>query len=321
MQGNCTRRRPYSLNAIVASVILGLILTVAPRSVFAGIDDILQAVRESEFRFARVTSKVPFIPLGWGVYQNYPGTEFKNDTGSLPSAEVEENTISIGGILPAYVSKRNMFLLGGDIAWDYINVQSGPYSDQHIVRLTPVAAWMNQLDEDETVGAFAAPILSKDLAADQPVAVNGFAGVIGMHWSSDTLQWVYGGVYQYNFGESALYPYLGAQWLPTPRLSLSLLIPWPTIAYSPADRWLLQLGIAPGGSTWVKRGDGFESTQSFGSWNLYAGTAYQLQGPYWLFAGVGVTGNRGLTSTWGGVENRFEAQSSPVYILAIQLRP
>ena len=67
-----------------------------------------------------------------------------------------------------------MFLLGGDVGRDDIQVRSGPYRNQRVVRLMPVTAWMHQFGEDETLGAFVAPMLSKEQLGDQPWAVNGF---------------------------------------------------------------------------------------------------------------------------------------------------
>jgi hypothetical protein len=298
-----------------------LCLMVLPRPGAAAIDDILEAIRQSEFRFSRAVSEVPFFPAGWLQYHFYPSSEFRDEAGVLPSAEVTESTIGLGGVLPVYVEQRDMVLLGGDVASDTIKVRSGPYRDQRILRVTPVAAWLHQFGKDDMLGAFVAPIFSQETLNDQPWSVSGFAGVIGMHWQSDTLQWFYGGVYEQSFGEEAFYPYLGLQWAPTPQWVLALLFPWPTISYAPAHRWLLQVGIAPGGSSWISRGDGFESTQTFGSWNLNAGIAYQLEGPWWLHAGAGLTGLRGLTHNVSGDETWFEAQSSPVYTVAIQFRP
>jgi len=283
-------------------------------------EDIIEAIRQSEFRFARQTAEVPFIPMGWMQMRSYPRSEFEDEGNVLPSADVAERSFSMGAVLPVHVAKRDMFLLGADVARDDINVRAGPYRDQRVLRVTPVAAWMHQSGE-ETIGVFAAPIFSKEQIGDQPWAVNGFAGVIGIHWYSDALQLFYGGVYEHSFGDDIVYPYFGLQWLPTPNLSVALIFPWPTLTYVPTDRWLLQLGVSPGGSSWVSRGDGFESAQSLSSWNLTAGAGYRLTGRYWLFTGAGITGLRGFTSERGGEETRLEAQPSPVYTIAIQYRP
>jgi len=298
-----------------------LALALGPLTAFAGMDDIVEAIRQSEFSFARSVSEVPFYPVGWAQNQFYPRTQFADEAGVLPDGEVVENTFSLGVVLPAYVAKRDMLLLGADLAWDNLDVRSGPYQDQSILRLTPVAAWLHQFGEKETVGAFVAPIFSQELRGDQPWGTSGYGGVIGMHWFSDEWQLLYGGVYQYSYGQNTGYPYLGVLWLPSPKWSLSLAFPWPTITYVPRDRWLLQVGLAPGGSSWVKNGDGYETTESLGSWNLTAGAACRLHGKFWLYAGGGVAGLRGVNIEGGGDQTHFESKPGPVFTLALQFRP
>jgi hypothetical protein len=118
-----------------------------------------------------------------------------------------------------------------------------------------------------------------------------------------------------------VYPYVGVLWLPTPKCSFALILPWPTITYTPRDRWLLQLGIAPGGSSWVGRSDGYETTATFGSFMLNAGTSYRLQENIWLYGGVGIAGFRGLKIGSDSDRPRFEAQPGPVFTLALNFRP
>ena len=308
-------------NVMRSVVALMLALATGPLTAFAGMNDILEAIQQSEFRFARSVSEVPFFPVGWAQDRFYPRAQFKDERGALPNGEVVENTFDLGCVLPAYVAKRDMLLLGTDVAWDNLDVQSGPYADQSVLRLAPVAAWLHQFGENETVGAFVAPIFSKELREGQPWGANGYGGVIGMHWFSDEFQLLYGGVYQYSFGQHAGYPYLGMMWMPTPRCSLALVFPWPTFTYTPADRWILQLGISPGGSSWVRRGAGFETTESVASWDLAAGAGYRLHGKLWLFAGAGLAGLRGVKIEGGGDQTRFESKPGAVFTLALQIRP
>jgi hypothetical protein len=316
-----TIRFPRSLGDALRRAGLALLLVLLSVPSHAAVDDILDAIRQSEFRFARGGSEVPFVPVGWLQYRHYPATGFRDDRGLLPPAEATEHTLSLGAVVPVHVEQRDMILLGADLARDSIKVQSGPYRDQRVARITPVAAWLHQFGTDHTLGAFIAPVISKEYEQDRPWSVNGFAGLIGMYWYSNTLQWVYGGVYESYFGERRLYPYLGLQWNPTPQWSLALLFPWPTITYSPAKRWLVQLGISPGGSSWSAHDSGYESTHAFGSWNTTFGVGYQLHGSWWLYAGAGRTGFRGATLTTSGTERNLDADRSPVYTIAIQFRP
>ncbi len=172
-------------------------------------DDILEAIKQSEFSFARSASDVPFFPVGWLQDNYYSAAEFEDQEGVRPTAEVTEHTFSAGAVLPVYVAKRDMWVLGGDLAWDRIDIQQGPYQDQSVLRVTPVAAWLHQYGEKDMVGIFVAPIFSKEQRADQAWATSGYGGVVALHWYSDQFQLLYGGVYEYSFGQHALYPYAG----------------------------------------------------------------------------------------------------------------
>jgi opacity protein-like surface antigen len=84
---------------------------------------------------------------------------------------------------------------------------------------------------------------------------------------------------------------------------------------------LLQLGLAPGGSSWVQRGNDLETTQSFGSWNLNAGAGYRLYDKLWVYGGVGLAGLRVVKIESGGDQTRFESKPGAVFTLALQIRP
>jgi len=304
-----------------AAVVLLLILLLGALPARAGMQETLEAIQASEFRFARTKSEVPFMPMGWVQDRYYPNSTFETEDGNLATASVAENTVGLGAVLPAYVAPRDMLLLGGDLSLDNIAVKSGPYADQSVLTLTPVGAWLHQFGEDDLVAAFVAPMFSYELRAAEDWGVSGYGGVVGMHYFNDRFQLLYGGVYQNSFGDSMGYPYLGLNWLPTPRWSIALVIPWPTISYAISDRWLVQLAVAPGGSSWVQRDGHFESTQSLSSWNMTLGASYRIYDKLWLFAGAGVAGFRSVTIEDEASENRLESKPSPVFSVALQFRP
>lgn len=306
--------------AALSRILLAAALAACAGPLRAGVDDIFEAIRASEFRFGRAKSEVPFPPLGWAQFRAYETAQFSDTQGARPPAEASEQTYNLGALVPVYVATRDMVLLGGDLTQTTIRVRSGPYANQRVQEATLVAAWMHQFGS-ETLAAFVAPIYSRDAASDQASSVNGWGGVIGMHWQSDTLQWLYGAVLEYNFGGYALYPYVGAFWLPTPRLSVALAVPWPTVAYSLSDRWLLEAGLSPGSSNWVSRGSSVQSTQSLGSWNFSVGAAYRITGHFWLYGGAGRTLGRSFTHGSDEGETRYDAESRPIFTLALQFRP
>jgi opacity protein-like surface antigen len=304
------------------ALLCALLLALAPLRSPGGAAEIMKAVQESDFRFSRSTSEVPFMPMAWAQNRYYTKTTLEDTQGIKPEAVVFEDTINFGFVMPTYVAKRDMVVVGMDTAWDKIEIRSGPYEDQSILRITPIFGYMRQIDQSDLFAAFVAPIFSKEMVGGGAGwGTSAYSGVIGMHWSSDSLQWIYGGVLENSYGRRALYPYAGLMWLPTPKCSLSLIIPWPTITYTPRDRWLLQLGLAPGGSSWVGRADGYETTLTFGSFTLNAGASYRLHGRIWLYGGAGIAGLRGLKIGSDSDRPRFDAQPGPVFTLALHFRP
>ncbi|MEX0330782.1 MAG: DUF6268 family outer membrane beta-barrel protein [Puniceicoccaceae bacterium] len=302
------------------SVFLLLNLFLAGTVAHGGMQEVLEAVRESEFRFARSVSDVPFLPLGWVQDTYYPNAGFEPKRGNLPNVTIAQNTFSAGAVYPVDVRKREMVLVGGDLTMDFVGVKTGPFRDQRVLRLTPVAAWLKQASRDDLVGVFVAPMISKELKSGGPWGFSGYGGIVAMHYFSDTLQFLYGGVYHNNFGQHAAYPYLGVNWIPNSKWSVALVFPWPTIVYAPDKNWILQLGLAPGGGSWVRRRDSYEITEYLGSWNLQAGIGYRLYSHFWLVASGGMAGLRG----WELGDSdalRYESKPSAVFALALQFRP
>ena len=309
------------ITGVARQVALCACLCLVASTVTAGIRETLDAIEASEFRFARAHSEVPFMPLGWAQTVYYPNSRFEDEQGILPGATVAEYTLNLGGAMPAYVASRDMLLVGGDCSWDQFTVKSGPYRDQSVLRLTPVTGWLHQFGRKDMAGAFVAPIFSQELRNNGSWGVSGYTGVVGIHWFNDDLQLLYGGIYQNSFGTHAGYPYLGLQWAPTPKTSLALVFPWPTFTYAPTDRWIVSVGIGPGGSSWVSRGNGEEATESLGSWNLTAGAGYRFYEKLWLFAGVGVAGLRGVDIESSDSRTRYESKPGAVFTIAVQFRP
>ena len=311
---------PCGRRKVIAIPILTLFVFTASTA-HAGMQAVLEAIQASQFRFARTQSEVPFFPLGWAQDRYYPNSAFQPEAGDLASAVAAENTFGLGGVLPAHVAQRDMIMMGGDVSWDHIAVKSGPYPDQSVLTLTPVAAWLHQFGQDDLLGTFVAPMFSYEMRSANNWGFSGYCGVVGMHYFSDEFQLLYGGVYQNSFGASMGYPYLGVNWLPTPRWSIALVIPWPTISYAISDRWMVQLAVAPGGASWVQHDGQFESAQTLASWDMTLGASYRCYEKLWLTAGVGVAGFRGVTVEGDGGGSRLKSEPGMVFSLAVQFRP
>jgi hypothetical protein len=299
--------------------LFALLLLGASRTL-GSVDSLIEAVQNSEFRFARTQSDVPFPPAGWLEVRYTPRTEFKSSSGEIAPGSFVETAFSQGVIGPVYVSQRDMLLLGENVFLEKADVQTGPYSDQRVLAVVPMAAWLRQIDRNNLGGAFIAPQFSRELNHDDSWGAQAYCGVIIIHWKTDTLQWVYGAVYEYSFGRNYIYPYLGALWLPNPKVSLSLTFPWPTLSYVPRDPFMLSIGLTPGGASWVSDRGGAKAVYSLNSWNLTANLAWRFYGRLWLQAGVGRSGLRSVKITTGSGDNVIETHSKTVYKLSVQFR-
>ena len=299
--------------------LFALLLPGAARTL-GSVDSLIEAVQNSEFRFARTQSDVPFPPAGWMEVRYTPRTDFKSSSGGIAPGSFVETAFSQGLLGPVYISQRDMVLLGENVFLEKADVQSGPYSDQRVLSVVPMAAWLRQIDRNNLGAAFIAPQFSRELGHDDAWGAQAYAGVIVIHWKSDTLQWVYGGVYEYSFGRNYIYPYLGALWMPNRKVSLSLTFPWPTLSYVPRDPFMLSIGLTPGGASWVSERGGAKAVYSLNSWNLTANFAWRFYRKLWLQAGVGLTGLRSVKIATGSGDTVIETDSNTVYKLSVQFR-
>jgi hypothetical protein len=312
------------LSMISTTCKLGFVLALllcSSVSTRAGLQEILDAIRESEFVFTRSETLVPFIPVAWAYDQLYPNADFSDTQSVLEDATVRQNTVEAGAVLPVSIKKRDMFLLGADVGWNKLSIETGPYRDQSIVRVIPVGAWLRQVNPDNLVGAFIAPQFTKETREGDSWGTSGYAGMICRYSISDSLSLYYGGIYEDAYGDGTLYPYLGLEWHPSPSLALSLIFPWPTLTYAPGNRWIFQLGMSPGGTSWVRRDGDYESIDAVGSWNFNAHMGYRMTGNIWVVGGAGVAGFRSFESGPDDQRIRFESDPGPVFRLALEFRP
>ena len=296
-------------------VVVALSLSPTAR---AGIDDLVQAIAHSDIRFTLADSYVPFIPIAWANYRHYTETEFVNNVGL---GKFREDQANLGAIVPAYVGQRDMVLVGFDAAFSQFDFDTPAVRDANVVTLTPVAGWLRQLDDDSQIGAFVAPLFSSALDDSSEWGAEAFAGVIGSYRANDRLMWIYGGVYEYSFGDHYFYPYVGLRWTPDEHWAVSLVAPWPTIAYAPNENFFINVGVTPGGASWRVNDAGDEAVASFGSWNLSTGAAYRLSGHFWLHAEAGFAGLRSLEINQGDTQLDADLQRQPLFFLALEFRP
>jgi Domain of unknown function (DUF6268) len=304
------------------ALIVGFAAVLCATNVFASIDDVIEAIANSELRFSRTESNVPFPAIGWIRLHHYSSAEFEEYSGGASPGSFQQQDMNVGFVAPVYVDKRDLYVAGFDAAYDTFDFDAPNIGSTHVFTATPVLGWLRQQNPKSQLAAFVAPAFSTALSDNNRWGVNAFTGLLGTYQYNDRLMWIYGGVYEYSFGSHFLYPYIGLNWLPSAQWSVALILPWPNVIYAPTDRFFVSLGVAPGGASWQVQRDGQEAVASFGSWNLSAGAAYRLSRFVWVRGEIGMAGLHGLqlsNRSSSGVDANVDRH--PVVTLQLEFRP
>lgn len=287
----------------------------------AGIDQLIHNFQQSDFEFGKVESRVPYPPLSWLSYTIYDETEFVAPDAGDPGA-FQQQAFSQSLLLPVYIGQRDLFAAGEFVGYNRFDFRDPDRDDRDLYNVGLIGGWIRQVTPRSQLSAFGAPFVSTRFDGTEPEGVEFYTGLVGLYRSTDTFTWLYGGVYEYGFGDHFLYPYAGFIWLPSPDLSVSFVAPWPSVTYALTDRLMLRAGFAPAGSTWSLEDDGEEANLEFGSWNLMAGAEYRLNRLLWLYAGVGTAGFRSFqVSSDGESELDVDVDQDPIVMIALNFRP
>ncbi len=310
--------RPRS--AVVALAFISVCLFAARSK--AGIDQLVYDFQQSDFEFGKVESKVPYPPLSWVSYTVYDKTEFSGGPGKLDAGVFQEHDFSQSLILPVYIGKKDLFIAGETFGYSRFDFKEGGRDDEELYTMGLIGGWVQQVSPNSQVSAFASPLITSQLGGQDPEGAEFYTGVVGLYRSSDALTWLYGGVYEYSYGDQFIYPYAGLIWLPTVDWSVSIVAPWPNVTYAVSDRFMLHAGFVPAGSKWSVEANGDRSTLAFGGWNLMAGGEYRLNRFMWLSAGVGVSGFRSFQlSGDGDADMEVKVDRDPIFSMALNFRP
>ncbi len=264
---------------------LSLFIFFAPLQ--AAGEKLIDAILQSDFVFDRTGSNTPFPPLAFVDYTSQNDISLLNECppASDCSADVDSFSQALG--LPVWVGKKHMFVLGEFIESDNYNFDG---VSTRINTAGVLAAWITQYDQDWQLGAFAYGYkgFNEGESIKQPGKL--LSGVMGRYRHSKTLHSYWGLVSFREEGEGAIYPYAGFDWIINDRWSMSGVLPWPNIRYSPDSNQFFQLGATQSGSTKRLSADGrlFDSSLS----QIELGFTYgrRIQDQFWIEASIGKTG-------------------------------
>lgn len=302
-------------------VCLLAVLLGANASQAAIIDVLLERFQKSEFAFGRVDSNAPFPPVGWVAFNAYDESKLFTNLGELRFKEIG---VSQALVAPVWIGRRNMVLLGEYYSWQQVDFTLPRPQRVNINTFMPIAAWLRQVGARGQFGAFIAPEFIDGAGYDEHglEKYGGYAGLIGVHWTSANFAWIYGGVGLFSPDDQVFLPYLGLLWQPKREWSISLILPWPTITYAPTPDYMFQLGLLPAGATLTTSQTGRDLRVSYDSWNLMFSANRRISTSWWISAAVGWSSLSSFSiDSSGDSEISDDLKRGVLCTLQISLRP
>lgn len=305
-----------------APAVFALLLLVActPRA-FAGlVDDWIQSFADSEIVFQRSTSNVPFLPLGYADLGFYRDTEVRRPDRS--PLQFDLTTVSQGVVLPFLVGPRDALFVGEWIGLSSFDAIDSDVNSFDVVSVGLPLGWLRQVDENWQAGTFAMPLAHRADLDNSDWGYEVLGGVFGRYLQDDDLWWVFGLYYDVGAGNDIYLPYLGVSWELSDEVTMSAVLPWPAVLYSPDRDKLWRFGASPSVTSWSLNGDQDEVNYTLDTWNLGFSAERRMRGNFWVALEAGVAGLRSLRlegGQWEGVE--FDIEETAFLRIAINYRP
>jgi hypothetical protein len=284
------------------------------------LDSILENFHRSDFAFGRTDGYAPFPPLAWLSVQDHGES---NLTLNGQPVAFDERSMSQFLLAPLWIGQKDMIVAGEYAGWQRVTFSAPTPAERDIYTFMPILAWMRQTGPHQQLGAFVAPEYSHgaDYAGHEFTEMSGYAGIIGVNWTSDRFSWAYGAVAQFTPDRSLLFPYLGCYWQPSPHWSVAAIAPWPSVSYAPSRDYMFQVGLSPADATLASAPDGSLHV-SYTSWNLLFSVHRRLARNYWVSANAGWSGiGNFAVSTDGHTETKYDLRRDLVWSLQISFRP
>ena len=284
------------------------------------VDQVIEDFANSEIEFQRSDSNVPFFPLGFVDINLYQDTEVNRP--DLDPLSFDLASISQGAALPILLDADEALFIGEYVSLSRFDARESNAEDFDVVSLGLPLGWLRQVNRDWQAAAFIMPLAHRANLDNSDWSGEVLGGAFARQVQTDRLWWVYGFYFDVGEGEDLYLPYLGASWQLDDQLTISAILPWPAVLYSPDRDSLYRFGAAPSGASWALNAAEDQVNYTLGNWNLGASAEYRLGGNFWLGVEAGVAGMRSLRlegGQWEGAE--FDIDNTGYVRIALNYRP
>ncbi|KAA9132753.1 hypothetical protein F3N42_05945 [Marinihelvus fidelis] len=273
---------------------------------------------DSEIEFQRGTTDVPFLPLAYIDAQHYDDTELRFESGETRS--VSQSTLSQALMAPFLVTPRDAVLVGEWVSHARFEPEASPAFD--VTSVAVPVGWLRQVNTDWQVAAFVMPLgHHSDLPAGG-WTLETMGGVFTRKVESERFWWTAGAFFDVGEGDDLYLPYFGASWTLNQHWTVSAILPWPALLWSPNRDTLFRLGASPSGTSWRLSDNGRDVSMDLSTFDVGLSVGKRLFGNIWGKLEGGVGGYRGLSLSggdWEGIETPSE--QSAYLRVGIEFRP
>ncbi len=306
---------------LVASVLFALQSTVTWSEDAGFIAQQIDAFRDSDFNVKRADSNTPFIPLAFVGASRYGRAEVEADKRGVKTA-YDISSLSQGAFVPYILNERDLFGVGEYVSFSSFRVEDGPVENFEVTTIGVPLGWARQINPEWQAMSFVMP-----MGHDNTLETGGWTwqtlGGAFTRWTqNEEVWWAFGVYFDVGSQESFALPYIGASWLINEAWTVSAILPWPSINYSPNDRWLVRFGASPSEASWSISPEDGNATLNLDAFDFGIGVERRLSRLLWLSGEVGVGGLRNFRVSDTQIdEPDFDAGSSWYAGIDIKLRP
>ncbi len=283
-------------------------------------EDLVERWSDTDFVFPRAKTNAPMFPLlsiGATAYRN---SEVKNPQGAALEYDIDRMTQS--ALLPIQMSRRDALIVGNYLSYSDFTIKDDTGRSFNVTSVGLPAGWFRQANAQWQVAGFVMPLAHKSSERGSDWNWQYLGGVFSRYEQDENLWWAFGFYFDISPEEDFYIPYIGASWTIDERWTISAIMPWPGVVYSPSKDWTMRLGASPSGASWSFVPEQDEIAMNISTWDFGLSLDRRVYKSLWFAVEAGYGGLGTLRVSDSHIEEpEFDLGSSQFVSLSLTFRP
>lgn len=274
------------------------------------------AIAQSEKSFSPLMNLAP-IMIGVNVLSD---AQFDDDAVTGEDFSVIE--IELRSIIGATSLNTGKLIFGADFRYTQYSFSSDNVDDSDLYQLSIPMTYISASDQWTHIIRIA-PGIHSDFEEIDSEDFTATALYQATYTSSNTLKWVAGIGIGHEFGESSVFPLIGAIYQPGEKLLFNLVLPKLEMIYAIKENWSLHASLGPTGRSWNVVNETNEKDVDIVASEIRfsVGTSFAINNTLSIRGAVGSAMNRNLEFTLDdGSEADLDVEDSSFVSVAIEVR-